>query len=38
MAVLAQYLFRISGHVPGDWELKGVAITGYTAAILGMIL
>jgi hypothetical protein len=38
MAVLAQYLFRIGGHVPGDWELKGVAIAGYTAATIGMIL
>ncbi|KAB5523079.1 amino acid permease-domain-containing protein [Coniochaeta sp. 2T2.1] len=32
--VLAQYLFRINGHVPTDWQLKGVAIAGYTVATL----
>ncbi|CAG8956684.1 hypothetical protein HYFRA_00012228 [Hymenoscyphus fraxineus] len=32
--VLARYLFRINGHVPSDWELKGVAIAGYTVAVL----
>ncbi|KAJ9161570.1 High-affinity methionine permease [Coniochaeta hoffmannii] len=32
--VLAQYLFRINGHHPTDWELKGVAIAGYTVAVL----
>ena len=33
-SVLAQYLFRISGHEPSDWELKGVAVAGYTVAVL----
>ncbi|KAL1872439.1 hypothetical protein VTK73DRAFT_1517 [Phialemonium thermophilum] len=32
--VLAQYLFRINGHVPTNWELKGVAVAGYTVAVL----
>lgn len=32
--VLARYLFRVNGHVPTDWELKGVAVAGYTVAIL----
>ncbi|KAB5517455.1 amino acid permease-domain-containing protein [Coniochaeta sp. 2T2.1] len=32
--VLAQYLFRINGHVPTAWQLKGVAIAGYTVAVL----
>ena len=32
--VLAQYLFRINGHIPTNWELKGVAIAGYTLAVL----
>ncbi|KAL2260309.1 hypothetical protein VTK26DRAFT_5717 [Humicola hyalothermophila] len=35
--VLAQYLFRIGGHVPSNWELKGVAVAGYTAAFLGLV-
>lgn len=34
LKVLAQYLFRINGHVPTDWQLKGVAIAGYTVAVL----
>ncbi|OIW32946.1 high-affinity methionine permease [Coniochaeta ligniaria NRRL 30616] len=32
--VLAQYLFRINGHVPTNWQLKGVAVAGYTVAVL----
>lgn len=32
--VLAQYLFRINGHSPTPWELKGVAVAGYTVAVL----
>lgn len=32
--VLAQYLFRINGHSPTAWELKGVAVAGYTVAVL----
>lgn len=32
--MLAQYLFRINGHSPTDWELKGAAVAGYTVAVL----
>ncbi|KAF2440153.1 amino acid transporter [Karstenula rhodostoma CBS 690.94] len=32
--VLAKYLFAMNGHTPTDWELKGVAIAGYTVATL----
>ncbi|KIW94282.1 uncharacterized protein Z519_05598 [Cladophialophora bantiana CBS 173.52] len=32
--VLAQYLYRISGSTPTAWELKGVAVAGYTLAFL----
>lgn len=32
--VLAKYLFACNGHTPTDWELKGVAIAGYTVATL----
>ena len=32
--VLAEYLFRINGRSPTPWELKGVAIAGYTVAVL----
>lgn len=32
--VLSQYLFRINGHTPTPWEQKGVAIAGYTVAVL----
>jgi amino acid transporter len=32
--VLAQYLYRISGTTPTPWELKGVAVAGYTIAVL----
>ncbi|KAL2437194.1 High-affinity methionine permease [Exophiala dermatitidis] len=32
--VLAQYLFRINGHDPSAWQLKGVAIGAYTLAFL----
>lgn len=34
MIVLARYLFKINGHTPTNWELKGVAIAGYTIAVL----
>ncbi|KAK3949154.1 amino acid permease-domain-containing protein [Pseudoneurospora amorphoporcata] len=30
--VLAQYLFRMNGHSPTAWELKGVTVAGYTVA------
>ena len=33
-AVLAEYLFRINGHTPSAWELKGTAVAGYTVAVL----
>ncbi|KAF2013583.1 LAT family L-amino acid transporter [Aaosphaeria arxii CBS 175.79] len=32
--VLAKYLFATNGHVPTNWELKGVAIASYTVAVL----
>ncbi|KAJ4299632.1 hypothetical protein N0V90_004878 [Kalmusia sp. IMI 367209] len=32
--VLAKYLFAMNGHTPTNWELKGVAIAGYTVAVL----
>ena len=34
LVVLAEYLFRINGHTPSAWELKGTAIAGYTVAVL----
>ncbi|EFX00648.1 high affinity methionine permease [Grosmannia clavigera kw1407] len=35
--VLAQYLFKTSGHTPTNWQLKGVAVAGYTVATLFVI-
>ncbi|KAM7197559.1 high affinity methionine permease [Rhypophila sp. PSN 637] len=35
--VLANYLFRINGHEPTPWELRGVAVAGYTVAVLFVI-
>ncbi|KAF2659756.1 amino acid transporter [Lophiostoma macrostomum CBS 122681] len=35
--VLAKYLFAMNGHSPSAWELKGVAIAGYTVATLLLI-
>ncbi|CAF9914569.1 hypothetical protein IMSHALPRED_001946 [Imshaugia aleurites] len=32
--VLAEYLFRVNGHTPSNWELKGTAVAGYTVAVL----
>jgi amino acid transporter len=32
--VLAQYLFRINGATPTQWQSKGVAIAGYTVAFI----
>ncbi|KAF4634698.1 hypothetical protein G7Y89_g3408 [Cudoniella acicularis] len=32
--ILAQYLYKINGHTPTNWELKGVAIAGYSVAVL----
>ena len=34
ISVLAEYLFRINGHTPSAWELKGTAVAGYTVAVL----
>lgn len=36
--VLAQYLFRTSGVTPTGWQLKGVAVAGYTVAFLCKII
>lgn len=33
--VLSQYLFKVAGSTPGPWQLKGVAVAGYTVATLG---
>jgi amino acid transporter len=32
--VLSQYIFRMAGRAPAAWEQKGVAIAGYTAAVV----
>ena len=32
--VMARYLYRINGHSPTAWELKGVAVACYTVAVL----
>ena len=32
--VFSTYVFRMAGHTPTDWESKGVAIAGYTAAVI----
>lgn len=32
--VLSRYLWRIVGRDPTDWEMKGVAIAGYTLAVI----
>ncbi|CAK7267659.1 hypothetical protein SEPCBS119000_002666 [Sporothrix epigloea] len=32
--VLAQYLFKVHGHTPTAWQLKGVALAGYSIAFL----
>lgn len=36
--VLAEYLVKINGHTATNWELKGIAIAGYTAAVLRKLL
>jgi hypothetical protein len=36
--VLAEYLFKMSDHNPTDWQIKGVAVAGYTVAVLGKFL
>ena len=32
--VLSQYVFRMAGRAPAAWEQKGVAIAGYTVAVI----
>jgi amino acid transporter len=32
--VLSEYLWKVNGHSPSPWELKGVAIAGYCVAYL----
>jgi amino acid transporter len=32
--VLSQYVFRMAGRLPTDWEQKGVAVAGYTVAVI----
>ncbi|KAL1983485.1 hypothetical protein VTN96DRAFT_10306 [Rasamsonia emersonii] len=32
--VLAEYLFQVADYSPTNWQLKGVAIAGYTVAVL----
>lgn len=32
--VLSQYVFRMVGRAPAAWEQKGVAIAGYTVAVI----
>ena len=34
MAVLSQYIFRMVGRPAAEWESKGVAIAGYTLAVI----
>lgn len=36
--VLSQYVWRIAGKVPSAWEMKGVAIAAYTAAVIVVLL
>ncbi|OTA96558.1 hypothetical protein M434DRAFT_19599 [Hypoxylon sp. CO27-5] len=35
--VLARYVYQIAGTTPTDWQLKGVAIAGYTIATLFVV-
>lgn len=35
--VCANYLFRISGHTPSPWEVKGVAVAAYSLAFLTVL-
>ncbi|ATY65620.1 high affinity methionine permease [Cordyceps militaris] len=36
--VLSRYVWRIAGKVPSDWEMKGVAIAAYTAAVVCVVV
>ncbi|KAG5916135.1 hypothetical protein E4U42_007792 [Claviceps africana] len=35
--VLSRYLWRIAGQTPSDWQMKGVAMSAYTLAVLCVI-
>ncbi|KAJ2976868.1 hypothetical protein NQ176_g4691 [Zarea fungicola] len=35
--VLSRYVWRIANKVPTDWEMKGVAIAAYTAAVICVV-
>ncbi|KAK0391428.1 hypothetical protein NLU13_0928 [Sarocladium strictum] len=35
--VLSNYLWRIVGRAPAQWELKGVAVAAYTVAVVAVI-
>ncbi|KAI1412786.1 amino acid transporter [Hypoxylon sp. FL1857] len=35
--VLARYVYQIAGSTPTDWQLKGVAIAGYTVATIFVV-
>lgn len=35
--VLSQYVFKMAGHDPTAWEMKGVAVAGYTLAALCLV-
>jgi hypothetical protein len=34
VSVLAQYLYKVAGKTPTNWEQKGVAVAAYTVAAL----
>ncbi|KAJ0359941.1 hypothetical protein COL26b_014223 [Colletotrichum chrysophilum] len=36
--VFLNYLFKVAGSTPGPWQLKGVAVAGYTVATLVVAL
>ena len=38
LLVLADYLFRINGHTPSNWELKGTAVAAFTISVLRKII
>ncbi|KAJ3539462.1 hypothetical protein NM208_g5486 [Fusarium decemcellulare] len=35
--VLSRYIWRIADKTPSDWQMKGVAIAGYTLAVICVI-
>jgi amino acid transporter len=36
--VMARYLYRVGAYTPSNWELKGLAIGCYTAAVFILII